>query len=120
MKIYTDSYYCFGCGRSGDIFTFVQEMEGLTFKEVFQALGGVYQKPTFSSDLVIYRSRKKREMEKKKEDKERLNVQLNIALIEAYRKILKKAEPLSNTWCDALRLLQMQLYIHGEIHGIPY
>ncbi len=24
-----DSYYCFGCGASGDIFTFVQEFEGL-------------------------------------------------------------------------------------------
>lgn len=26
-----DSYYCFGCGAKGDIFTFVQEMEGLDF-----------------------------------------------------------------------------------------
>ncbi|MEI6528415.1 MAG: DNA primase [bacterium] len=26
-----DSYYCFGCGAKGDIFTFVQEFEGLDF-----------------------------------------------------------------------------------------
>jgi DNA primase len=26
-----DSYYCFGCGAKGDIFTFVQEYEGLDF-----------------------------------------------------------------------------------------
>src|SRR3989339_251593 len=26
------SYYCFGCGASGDIFTFVEEFEGLDFK----------------------------------------------------------------------------------------
>lgn len=26
-----DSYYCFGCGQKGDIFTFVQEFEGLDF-----------------------------------------------------------------------------------------
>lgn len=26
-----DSYYCFGCGRGGDIFTFVQEFEGIDF-----------------------------------------------------------------------------------------
>lgn len=120
MKIYADSYYCFGCGRAGDIFTFVQEMEGLTFKEAFQALGGFYQKPTFSSDLATYRARKKREMEKKKEEKERANAQLNIELIGAYRKILQNAEPLSDTWCDAFRLLQVQLYIHGERNGIPY
>lgn len=26
-----DSYYCFGCGKKGDIFTFVQDFEGLDF-----------------------------------------------------------------------------------------
>ena len=25
-------YYCFGCAASGDIFTFVEEFEGLDFK----------------------------------------------------------------------------------------
>ena len=27
MKIYQDSYYCFGCGAHGDIFDFVSQME---------------------------------------------------------------------------------------------
>lgn len=31
-------YKCFGCGKSGDIFTFVQETEGLTFTESMEAL----------------------------------------------------------------------------------
>ena len=31
-------YKCFGCGKSGDIFTFVQETEGLTFNESMEAL----------------------------------------------------------------------------------
>jgi len=26
-----DSYYCFGCGKNGDIFSFVQEFEGVDF-----------------------------------------------------------------------------------------
>ena len=26
-----NTYYCFGCGAKGDIFTFVQEFEGLDF-----------------------------------------------------------------------------------------
>ena len=26
-----DSYYCFGCNKKGDIFTFVQEFDGLDF-----------------------------------------------------------------------------------------
>ena len=40
MKIYKDSYYCFGCGESGDIFTMLQRMDNLTFREAFEALGG--------------------------------------------------------------------------------
>jgi len=32
------SYYCFGCGVKGDIFTFVQEMEGQSFKEALKIL----------------------------------------------------------------------------------
>ncbi len=32
------SYYCFGCGAKGDIFTFVQEIEGLSFKEALRDL----------------------------------------------------------------------------------
>ena len=32
------SYYCFGCGASGDIFTFVEEFEGLEFKGALKLL----------------------------------------------------------------------------------
>ncbi len=32
------SYYCFGCGASGDIFTFVEEFEGLDFKGALKLL----------------------------------------------------------------------------------
>ena len=32
------TYYCFGCGASGDIFTFVEEFEGLDFKGALQML----------------------------------------------------------------------------------
>ncbi|KKS99502.1 MAG: primase protein [Candidatus Nomurabacteria bacterium GW2011_GWA2_43_15] len=33
------TYYCFGCGASGDIFTFVEEFEGLDFKGALKLLG---------------------------------------------------------------------------------
>ncbi|MFA5791824.1 MAG: DNA primase [Candidatus Paceibacterota bacterium] len=32
------TYYCFGCGASGDIFTFVEEFEGLDFKGALKML----------------------------------------------------------------------------------
>ena len=33
-----NSYYCFGCGAKGDIFTFVEQFEGLDFKGALQVL----------------------------------------------------------------------------------
>src|SRR3990167_9042206 len=32
------SYYCFGCGAKGDIFTFVDEFEGLDFRGALRLL----------------------------------------------------------------------------------
>lgn len=33
-----NNYYCFGCGAKGDIFTFVEEFEGLDFKSTLKIL----------------------------------------------------------------------------------
>lgn len=33
-----NSYYCFGCGKGGDIFSFVEEFEGLDFKGTLKLL----------------------------------------------------------------------------------
>jgi DNA primase len=35
-----DSYYCFGCGAKGDIFTFVEEFEGVDFQGALKILAG--------------------------------------------------------------------------------
>ncbi len=32
------TFHCFGCGKHGDIFTFLQEMEGIEFKDALQRL----------------------------------------------------------------------------------
>ena len=37
-------YYCFGCQASGDVFTFVQETEGVDFKEALELLAERYLK----------------------------------------------------------------------------
>ena len=31
-------WHCFGCGKGGDVFTFLQEMEGLDFSEALKIL----------------------------------------------------------------------------------
>ncbi|HZR67304.1 MAG TPA: DNA primase [Terriglobales bacterium] len=47
-------YHCFGCGASGDVFSFVQKIENVTFPEavraVAQKLGVALPKQTFSTE----------------------------------------------------------------------
>ena len=47
-------YHCFGCGASGDVFSFVQKIENITFPEairaVAQKLGVALPKTVFSSE----------------------------------------------------------------------
>ena len=58
-------YYCFGCQRSGDVITFVQEIEGLDFAgavEMLAGRAGIRLNYT-SRDESAARSRKKRLLE---------------------------------------------------------
>ena len=74
------SYYCFGCGAKGDIFTFVQEIEGVSFREALKSLGdkaGVELKGTSS---LVARS-----------EKEKLRQALEVAM-QFFEKELKASE----------------------------
>lgn len=110
MKIYKDSFYCFGCGAGGDIFTFVQELDGISFKEAYAALGGDYEN-SFSARLKIYQAQKKREMQRKTEEKLKKKRELTGLLIDVYHKWLDRLEPLSDAWCDTYNALQYQEYL---------
>src|ERR1035437_2599435 len=54
-------YYCFGCGAKGDIFTFVQEMEGVDFKGALKILA-----ERAGVELEIYRGTGQSKEEKEK------------------------------------------------------
>lgn len=116
MKIYEDSYYCFGCGASGDIFTFIQEMDAVGFKEAFLSLGGSYEKPTFSSRLALYRAQKRQAMREKEAKRISAEKQLNMMLIDIYRDHIRKSQPLSEVWCDCWNALQLELYEHEQLN----
>lgn len=120
MKIYQKDYHCFACGANGDIFSFVQQMEDCSFKDVFYLLGGTYEKPTFTSQLAVYRSEKKKIEREKQEQRQRDQKQLNAMLIDIYRQCKDVSVPFSDAWCDSVNALQYQLYLHGEMNDIPY
>src|SRR5579864_1948362 len=54
-------YHCFGCGASGDVFSFVQKIENITFPEsmrlVAQKLGVPLPKTVFSSESEAHDAR---------------------------------------------------------------
>ena len=110
MKIYKDSFYCFGCGFGGDIFDFVKKMDGISFKEAFRMLGGKTDN-SFSTRLKIYQAQKKWEMQRKIEEKLKRKRELNYLLMDVYRKWLDRMEPLSDAWANTYNALQYQEYL---------
>ena len=120
MKIYQDSYYCFGCGAHGDVFDFVSAMDDLSFRESFLELGGTYEhkQETFSERMARHHAQKEREMKRKQEDALRAQRKLNNDLIDIYRDRHQKSAPFSDTWTDCYNALQYQLYLH-EILNEP-
>lgn len=120
MKIYPDTYYCFGCGAHGDIFSFVSAMDGLSFREAFLELGGTYEhkKETFSDRVARYHAKKEREQRKRQEEDLKERQKLNNELIDIYRDCLTLSAPLSDLWTESYNKLQYQLYLH-EILNEP-
>jgi hypothetical protein len=66
LKIYPRSYYCYACGAYGDIFTFVQSIEGIQFKDAFEKLGGNKYEVTAKESSWLHHLRIQRQ---KKESK---------------------------------------------------
>ncbi|WP_418539766.1 CHC2 zinc finger domain-containing protein [Massilistercora timonensis] len=118
MKIYKDSYYCFGCGASGDIFDFVCRMDNLTFRAAFLSMGGTYEKETFRDKTARYHAQKQREQRQRQANDLEAKRKLNNDLIDIYRDWYQRSEPFSDTWTDCYNALQHQLYLHGILNGL--
>lgn len=121
MKIYKDSFYCFGCGAAGDIFDFVRQMDNLTFKEAFQALGGTYN---HENKEEIKRKIRLAEEKRRHKEAEKMALKKKKDMINKYIEGLRNGiayfPPLSDEWCFCLNELQKALYKHGELSSIPY
>jgi len=121
MKIYPKDFHCFACGANGDIFTFVQKMEGLTFKEAFLSLGGAYGKLDMETRMRIYHSQKERETQRKYEIMAQKKIKDNLDAIGDLRVRLQELEPFSDEYCkcqlEMTRQLAIYDYLHGECEG---
>lgn len=110
MKIYKDSFHCFGCGASGDIFAFVQKHDNCDFKTAFYSLGGEYGKRDFRADMSLYRLQKSKERAEREKAKFVQERQLRIFFINTMQKALKVVEPMSDAWCYLINELETELY----------
>ena len=115
MKIYKDSFHCFACGKNGDIFTFVQNMDNCDFKTAFYSLGGEYQKPTKASRTALYRLEKAKIKRQKEEQKRKDRITFNNTMIHATRELWKKSEPLSDDWWYYMDKYYMALIMDEQL-----
>ena len=120
MKIYKDSYHCFGCNANGDIFSFIQRMDNCSFKDAFYQLGGVYEKPSFQSKMAVYHAKKAKETREKSEEKDAAYRKLLNSEITLFRLAVNNLEPMTDEWCYAFNELQKRLYAHCEKNKIPF
>ena len=117
MKVYQKDYHCFACGANGDIFTFVQRMDGLTFKEAFLSLGGAYEKMDMDSRMKIYHAQKERERQDRLEARRKQHIKENLDAIGSLRDRLQKLAPFSDEYCECQKEMTRQLAIYDELHG---
>ena len=121
MKVFPDGFKCFACGANGDIFSFVQQMEGCSFKEAFMMLGGTYK-----DDNKIHKqlmnakfAREKQKREREKASETELKKVLSKSISDCRRAISENAA-FSDKWCIATKYLPCledaweSLYITGE------
>lgn len=128
LKIYADSFYCFGCGAHGDIFDFIMSMDGISFKEAYLELGGEYERPQtqgnkssgFARAYAAHKRQTSREDREKKAAAIKAAMAKNSDLIDMYRQILPRLEPLSGGWGTVYNALQIQMVKHSKLTGVPY
>ena len=114
LKVYKDSFYCFGCSEHGDIFKFIMLMDNCDFKTAFKSLGG--DSGRLSDAAVIRMKRRKREAERCKQRLSDALKRLKLACMELryWTDQEGQIEPYSEVWCDIQNLLPKVRYFADE------
>jgi DNA primase len=111
MKIYKDSYNCFGCGANGDIFSFVMGMEHCDFKTAFKSLGGTYKEQSdYQHRMFNYRMQKRKETEQMRILREKEEKKQILEEIELQKLFVKLFPVFDDDWCTAMNRLEYLFY----------
>lgn len=116
MQVFKDGYKCYACGSYGDIFKFIQEMEGCSFKDAFIKLGGTYKeyKNEKRKKLINKKfERNKAEREQQNIFEERLHSMLCKAITKC-RATIRTADPYSEEWCKCINAIDWLEYVLEE------
>lgn len=101
MKVYpkTNSYHCFTCNETGDIFSLVQKMENCSFKDAFIRLGGEYKPTDKKARMMAKQSRERARANREKAERADKDLRWLICrCITIARLGTKIFEPYSEDW----------------------
>lgn len=98
-----DRYYCFGCGASGDQIKFIQEMDGLSFSEAMERLGGIASDTGDSTRRDEWKQRQEQQIAAAKAEQEMSDAEYS----ESARKIFQEAA--------AIKESPAEIYLNSRI-----
>lgn len=119
MKVYNNGFYCFACGKGGDVIKFVQEYEGLSFRDACKWISGEELDKKARNQIVAADMRRMARIKKR----ERLNKQLaevNKQFNGLWGKYLNAqpisdAEPFSDEFATAYNSWQLLVYKQEDL-----
>lgn len=122
LKVYPgyaarDGFKCWACGKSGSIFTFVMEYEGIGFEDAVRKIASMFNipvsdagKPPDERDVGAYRARMRmREVWKRVEQMNRERIMELSESIRWCEDAREQREPFGPAWCaltDAIERMQ--------------
>ena len=115
LKLYKDNFHCYGCGEDGDIFRFKMLMDGCSFREAFESLGGTYEheqtghgrQRTARRKMREYHCKKAAEQKARKESEWNAIYWRNTDILHIFRELMKEYPPQSKDWWYCLRVYAM-------------
>lgn len=114
-------YYCFGCGKGGDIFKFVQTYLGIDFKSAVAqidrdfALGLSGEKISVKAQIQARERKKQRALELQKQARKSAEYNELCAQYILTNNLLSILEPLSATWGN---LISRKAYLEYELDKV--